>query len=271
MERQNLRIGELARLVGVTAKTIRHYHEIGLLEQAQRSESGYRLYSTAHLRHLHRIKRLKDLGLPLRQIQDIFNADDPDAAVADSLEQLYANLTADVAAINDRLAHIKRFLADGPSLKRVVQSGETSTPFQLAQDRAYLAIGDIAMDVVEVERAILAELEAFDWPAEIQESMQERIERFQNDADIQAYGRLAMQRMSAIKHLPEDAAEIVSAAWEVAQTTGAQKLRDLALESRKNADMYRQLFSETTDAIAADLYTPAQNRFLAVVEEMLFR
>lgn len=271
MERQNLRIGELARLVGVTAKTIRHYHEIGLLEKAERSESGYRLYGSAHLRQLQRIKRLKELGFPLRQIQDIFDADDPDAAVTDALEHLYDELTAEVAAINDRLALIKQFLTDSPSLKRVVQSGETSRLFQLAQEQVYSAIGDVAMDVVEIDREVMMELSAYDWPREIQESIQERIERFQNDADIQAYGRLAVQRLSAVKHLPEDSPEIVSAAWEVAQTAGAKKVRDLALERRKNADMYRQLFSETADAIAADLYTPAQNRFLAVFEEMLFR
>lgn len=44
--RERLRIGEAARLVGVTPKTVRHYEKIGLLPKAERSESGYRLYST---------------------------------------------------------------------------------------------------------------------------------------------------------------------------------------------------------------------------------
>jgi len=39
-----LHIGEVAKLLGITPKTIRHYHKVGLLTEPQRTESGYRLY-----------------------------------------------------------------------------------------------------------------------------------------------------------------------------------------------------------------------------------
>lgn len=39
-----MRIGEFAELVGVTTRTVRHYHHIGLLPEPDRSANGYRIY-----------------------------------------------------------------------------------------------------------------------------------------------------------------------------------------------------------------------------------
>lgn len=50
--REQLHIGEVARLVGVSTKTIRYYHQIGLLTEPARTESGYRLYDAGHLLRL---------------------------------------------------------------------------------------------------------------------------------------------------------------------------------------------------------------------------
>ena len=43
--RERLRIGEVAKLLGVTPKTLRHYEKVGLLEETERTEADYRLYS----------------------------------------------------------------------------------------------------------------------------------------------------------------------------------------------------------------------------------
>src|SRR5579864_4679369 len=72
--REHLHIGEVAKLVGVSAKTIRFYQEIGLLVEPRRSESGYRLYTAPDLLRLQRIRRLRSLGLPLERIRDILGA-----------------------------------------------------------------------------------------------------------------------------------------------------------------------------------------------------
>ena len=58
-------IGEFARLGGVSARTLRHYDEIGLLRPATVDPgSGYRGYTAAQLGELNRIMALKELGLP---------------------------------------------------------------------------------------------------------------------------------------------------------------------------------------------------------------
>jgi DNA-binding transcriptional MerR regulator len=62
-------IGEFARLGGVSARTLRHYDEIGLLRPAAvDQDTGYRGYSAAQLGQLNRIMALKELGLSLTQV-----------------------------------------------------------------------------------------------------------------------------------------------------------------------------------------------------------
>jgi DNA-binding transcriptional MerR regulator len=74
--RERLRIGEVAKLVGVTPKTLRHYEEVGLLRQPERSEAGYRLYCADDLLRLHRIKRLRSLGFSLTQVKGVLGEPD---------------------------------------------------------------------------------------------------------------------------------------------------------------------------------------------------
>lgn len=66
-------IGEAARQSGVSAKMLRHYEEIGLIEPATRSDAGYRLYSGAAIATLTFIRHARDLGFSSNQIADLLN------------------------------------------------------------------------------------------------------------------------------------------------------------------------------------------------------
>lgn len=66
-----LKIGELAKTTGLTTKAIRYYELLGLLRQARRTESGYRLYTDDDLHRLEFVKKAKLLGLSLDEIRDI--------------------------------------------------------------------------------------------------------------------------------------------------------------------------------------------------------
>jgi DNA-binding transcriptional MerR regulator len=64
-----LRIQEVAAETGLTARSIRYYEEVGLLEPAARSEGAYRLYDQSDLERLRSIKELRDeAGFSLAQI-----------------------------------------------------------------------------------------------------------------------------------------------------------------------------------------------------------
>jgi len=66
-----LKIGELARRLNMSTRTIRYYEEIGLLNSIKRVEGGRRIYTEADLRRLKLIKRLKALGLTLSEMQEL--------------------------------------------------------------------------------------------------------------------------------------------------------------------------------------------------------
>ncbi|OEU85096.1 MerR family transcriptional regulator [Streptomyces oceani] len=64
-------IAEVARMSGVTSRTLRHYDEIGLLPPAGHASSGHRLYGEAELLRLQQILLLRELDLGLREIAGI--------------------------------------------------------------------------------------------------------------------------------------------------------------------------------------------------------
>jgi DNA-binding transcriptional MerR regulator len=66
-----LKIGEVARLVELPAKTLRYYEEIGLISPAGRTESGYRLYGWRELEQIEFVRRAKLMGLSLEQIREL--------------------------------------------------------------------------------------------------------------------------------------------------------------------------------------------------------
>ncbi|MFC6016263.1 helix-turn-helix domain-containing protein [Plantactinospora solaniradicis] len=92
------RIGELARMAGVTERTLRHYDKIGLLVPAAVDRAtGYRWYGVAELSRLERIRGLRRLGLPLRQIADVIDA--PDTQVRQALRETVAAIHREIAAL----------------------------------------------------------------------------------------------------------------------------------------------------------------------------
>jgi DNA-binding transcriptional MerR regulator len=70
---QYWKVGELAKLTGLTVRALRYYDQIGLFSPSGYSETGHRLYSEDDIRLLHQILSLKDLGLSLEEIQTVLN------------------------------------------------------------------------------------------------------------------------------------------------------------------------------------------------------
>src|SRR4051795_6829078 len=81
--REELRIGDVAREVGTTTRTIRYYEEIGLLPHAEGREAGaHRLYTRGDVDRLRDVLQLKDLlGVSLDELKTLVEAEDARAAL----------------------------------------------------------------------------------------------------------------------------------------------------------------------------------------------
>lgn len=72
-----LSIGDFSRATHMTVKTLRHYHQIGLLEPAGVDpHTGYRRYAANQIPTAQVIRRFRDLGMPLEEIQQVLSAPD---------------------------------------------------------------------------------------------------------------------------------------------------------------------------------------------------
>lgn len=71
-----LQIGDVADRTGLSLRTIRHYEEVGLLPEPQRSPGGFRLYSEQAVERLLLIKRMKPLDFTLEQMRDLIDIRD---------------------------------------------------------------------------------------------------------------------------------------------------------------------------------------------------
>jgi DNA-binding transcriptional MerR regulator len=103
-------IGQLARYVGVSTKTIRVYHDKGLLPEPDRDASGYRRYTAQDAVELIKIRTLAEAGVPLAKILDLKAA--PDEAFRRALTQIDDDLTARIRSLRNTQRRLRGLAPD---------------------------------------------------------------------------------------------------------------------------------------------------------------
>lgn len=144
-----MRIGELAALVGVTPRAVRHYHHIGLLPEPARRGNGYRDYGLRDAVALARVRRLTELGLGLDEARSAL-ADDAGHELAEVLDELDADLARQEAELRERRLRLARlrdraaegtYALDGPVRPGAVPAGlDPAGTAVAALDRDVLAL-----------------------------------------------------------------------------------------------------------------------------------
>lgn len=130
----------MAELAGTTLKTVRHYHRLGLLEEPERSPSGYKRYDVRHLVRLMGIRRLTDLGVPLSDIPSVAAADGRSTEILRALDD-------ELAANIERQQRMRRQLAavleDGASLDLPADFGAAAASLPRAQQDLLVAYSSV--------------------------------------------------------------------------------------------------------------------------------
>ena len=105
--------GEVARLCGVSVRTVQYYDDRGILTPSELSEGGRRLYTDDDLKRLHIICFLREIGLPINSISVLFAEQKPENVISILLEQQEQVLRGELSerqAKLDLLEGIKREL-----------------------------------------------------------------------------------------------------------------------------------------------------------------
>ncbi|MDY6898395.1 MAG: MerR family transcriptional regulator, partial [Cyanobacteriota bacterium] len=106
MKNKHLTIKQLTQEVGggLTPRMVRHYHKLGLLPEAERSEGNYRLYTYKNVQYLRRIVALKSQGFQLDHIQKLL-ANNPEP---DNLDNLTAQLQQQYQSVIEQLSRLRK-------------------------------------------------------------------------------------------------------------------------------------------------------------------
>lgn len=162
--------GEMAKLCDITVRTVQYYDTRGILVPSELSEGGRRLYSEEDLRKLKIICFLRELDLPINNIGELMQEEDPESVISLILEQQKKQLQEELHECEERLGKLEE-LSEG--LKKVEHFSVESigdiaylmkTKKQLTKVRVIMIIVGILTDIIEVGSFILALQTGIWWP-----------------------------------------------------------------------------------------------------------
>ncbi|MBM7563968.1 MerR family transcriptional regulator [Paenibacillus sacheonensis] len=115
--KQTWKVGELAKLTGLTVRTLRFYDGIGLFSPSSLSDSGHRLYNEADIARLHQILALKELNLSLDEVRDVLTGGEfsPADIVAQQTSRVKETIRVQQKLLGE-LEHVSSLMASKESL-----------------------------------------------------------------------------------------------------------------------------------------------------------
>lgn len=129
-------VGEVAKKMGVTVRTLQYYDKQGLLSPSAESEGGRRLYTDKDIVILHQILSLKSLGFSLDNIKECLTSLDTPADVAKALTEQASALRVQIEQMTTSLSAIEQLKAEVLQMQSVdfKKYAEIITNLQLKND-----------------------------------------------------------------------------------------------------------------------------------------
>jgi len=107
-EAKTLSLKEMVKGTGATPRTIRFYEEVGLIHPIGRTPGGHRLYSESELEKLEFIADLRDAGLPIEEIKELFDLRRATGSAREASVQVAQRLHQKIEELRRRMAVLGR-------------------------------------------------------------------------------------------------------------------------------------------------------------------
>jgi len=267
--RELLQIGEIAKLIGISPKTIRYYHEIGLLAEPKRTYGGYRLYTAQDLLRLQRIRRLRSLGLHLDRIKEILGEPDLKQEVMhrNALQSLVKELTIQIIDLEERREMLKNLLAaDNLDQSRLPDEPPSALLLDVVREQLGAYLTNISEESWKWSEKIDALLGAFKWPDSYRERIQDVVKHIAEQPDQYKKLFALEERFANLANEPDDSPEVERLAEDYARSGEIGQLQ--AMFSTNNLMGSSQIESAFMD-LTSILVSPAQRRFFEEVTRRL--
>ena len=162
--------GEIAKLCGVTVRTVQYYDSRSILVPSELSEGGRRLYSEEDVRKLRIICFLRDLNIPINAIGELLSEQEPQKVIETILDEQERGLRDELARrqtqlekltdLRRELRNVERFSID--SIGDIAYHMENKK--KLRALRLRMVVVGIIMDIIEVVTLVLWITKGIWWP-----------------------------------------------------------------------------------------------------------
>ncbi|GGM99045.1 Cu(I)-responsive transcriptional regulator [Shewanella xiamenensis] len=115
-----MKIGEVAKHTGLSVKSIRYYHDIGLV-CGERNEAGYRVYRHRDIESLKFVHQCRDLGFSLEDCKLLLGLRNNDSRNAEDVKQLTRN---HLAYVEDQIGKLQNLRSQLQQMVSECQGGE---------------------------------------------------------------------------------------------------------------------------------------------------
>jgi DNA-binding transcriptional MerR regulator len=109
---QIITIGDLAKSIGLTTRTLRYWEEVGIIESEERADGANRGYSPYYVRRIKFIMKLKELGLTIKEMQDLYVAYGEAKQTDQMIPALIAILDKHTRMVDDKVAKLHSLRKD---------------------------------------------------------------------------------------------------------------------------------------------------------------
>lgn len=105
-------IGELAKELGLTTRTLRYWEEVGIIEAVERADGANRGYTPYYVRRIKFIMKLKDLGLTIKEMQDLYSAYGDAKRTDHMIPRLIEILDTHIDMVDEKMARLASLRKD---------------------------------------------------------------------------------------------------------------------------------------------------------------